>query len=92
MDSPAERRRQDPLPEFGPALRAARIRARWSLRQLARRAGTTAGYLSLLEHGHRAPSVVTIDMLTTALALTPHERNVFNRAGLAGVGHDHSRW
>lgn len=92
MDSPTERRRQDPLPEFGPALHSARSRAGWSLRQLARRAGTTAGFLSLLEHSRRAPSVGTVDMLTAALQLTPNERDVFHRAGLTGVGRDYDRW
>lgn len=85
------RRRHDPDPDFGPALRAARSRLGWSLGDLARAAQISEGYVSRLENGRRAPSVVTVFRLTGVLVLNSAERSIFTRAAVAGVGHDYDR-
>lgn len=82
------RARRYPPPDFGPALAAARARSGWSLAGLAARCGLSRGYLCRLEHGHRAPSVVTVAQLVEALPLSEVEAAVVARAGLAGVGRD----
>lgn len=74
--------------EFGPALAAARSRAGWSLADLAGRCGLSRGYLCRLEHGLRAPSVVTAGRLVEVLPLSEVEAAVVVGAGLAGVGRD----
>jgi transcriptional regulator with XRE-family HTH domain len=47
-------------------LRSVRLRARLSLRQLARRAGTSHATLSAYEHGRVVPTVDTVDRIVRA--------------------------
>jgi len=82
------RHRHQPDPRFGPALRAARRRCGWSLYALAAGSGLSVGFLSLLENGRRAPSVVSIDALAAVLVLTSAEAEVFVASGVRGVGRD----
>lgn len=77
-----------PDPAFGPALRAARERAGWSLGLLGHHSGVSVGYLSRLERGLRAPSVVVVEVLAAVLELTEAEAEVFVASGVRGVGRD----
>jgi transcriptional regulator with XRE-family HTH domain len=62
--------RRPPLPpEVAAMLAAERIRRGWSYRRAAREAGTSAGYLHMLEHSQRAPSVTMAYNLAEAYRL-----------------------
>lgn len=65
---------------IGSVLRAARVRAGLSQRQLAQRAGTSQATLSAYEHGRKEPSVATLERLLAATGVTlttaPIERPV----------------
>ena len=52
----------------GAAVRQLREAAGLSLTELARRAGITKGYLSLIEHGKRNPRPAVVTRLAAALA------------------------
>lgn len=60
---------RDVVPGFGAAVRAQREAAGLSLRDLAERAGTTAGAVSLVERGDRAPSLRMAAALAAALGV-----------------------
>lgn len=55
--------------DLGTAIRAARQRAGWSLRDLGSALGLSAGFLSRLERGLRAPSSTVAADLTDVLDL-----------------------
>jgi len=78
--------RHVPAPEFGPMLRAARARAGLQMRDAARQAGISAGYLADLEHGRRCPSVAVAAELYRVLALTPEETQFLASTAVAGRG------
>ena len=60
--------------EFGVMLRALRVRAGYSQKQLGLMSGTHRTMLSHLEKGDRYPSIPTIIKLTDALDLRDAER------------------
>lgn len=53
--------------EIGRAIRVQRIKAGYSINALAKRAGISSSYLSLLERGRRTPSKRTFLKLVTTL-------------------------
>jgi predicted ATPase len=60
----------DARPEFGRLLKRERRAARQTQQALARNAGYSSHYISMLERGVRAPQPLTIDALADALALS----------------------
>lgn len=82
----AEAIRNVPPAELGPMLRSARVRAGLQMRDAARRAGISPGYLADLEHGRRCPSVAVAAELYRVLALTPDEIQTLASAAVAGRG------
>jgi transcriptional regulator with XRE-family HTH domain len=60
--------------EFGRRLTAYREELGWTKTQLAERAGLDPSSVSRLEGGSRTPEPATIDVLATALKLSPVER------------------
>lgn len=48
-------------------MKARRLRAGLSQEELAHRASTNQGYISMIERGERSPSLVTISLLANAL-------------------------
>jgi transcriptional regulator with XRE-family HTH domain len=58
---------------FGSVLRASRQAAGISQEELASRAGLHRTYVSLMERGHRAPSIEVVRQLATALGTTMAE-------------------
>ncbi|MFF7021957.1 helix-turn-helix domain-containing protein [Streptomyces klenkii] len=83
------RERRIPSPSFGPALRAARERTGLGLRETARRAGVSAGYLANLEAGRRSPSTAALSALTDVLGPTDAERAALAEAAVDDAGRDH---
>jgi transcriptional regulator with XRE-family HTH domain len=77
-----------PLPPDLAALLAARRRQLgWSYRQAARRTGIAHGYLCMLEHGQRAPSIIVAVILSRAYGLSAADAD-----RLAAVAvYDHGR-
>jgi len=59
-----------------------------SVRQMARRAGCAHGFISMLEHGQRAPSVSLATDLATAYELGPAGRRALLAAAVPGAGRD----
>lgn len=55
---------------FGATLRALRSAQGLSQEELAYRARTSQSYLSLLEKGHRSPSLTTLCLLARGLRIT----------------------
>ncbi len=56
------------LPEaFGAVVKSRRVKAGLSQEELAHRAKTNQGYISMLERGERSPSLTTIGLLAKAL-------------------------
>lgn len=55
---------------FGAVLRQLREERNLSQEELAHQAGTNQSYLSLLESGRRAPSLVTLCLLARGLKIT----------------------
>jgi transcriptional regulator with XRE-family HTH domain len=53
------------------ALTAWRLKAGFSMRELARQVGTSASYISNIEHGHRSPSEAMTTRLADALGIVP---------------------
>lgn len=84
-------RRHLPPPGLGPVLRDARTRSGLSIRETARRAGISYGYLGMLETGRRCPSLSVADALDAALGLEDTEWAVLDAAALPGVGRDYRR-
>jgi tetratricopeptide (TPR) repeat protein len=69
-------------PSFAEVLKRYRLAAELTQEELAARAGLSGQAISTLERGtRRAPRRATIDLLATALALTPQERAVLELAG-----------
>ena len=66
----------------------ARLRLGWSYRQAAGACGTTCGYVHMLEHGQRCPSVVMAEALITGLELNADDAESLRRVSLRGVGRD----
>ena len=58
--------------DYGKALRIARAASGLQQQDLARRAGLTPSYVSLVEMGKRNPSVGAIKKLSQALQIPPH--------------------
>lgn len=83
------RMRRTPPATFGPALRQARERAGLGLREAARLAGTSHGYLIGLEAGTRCPSVTMAGRLADALGLDDAERAVLLAGAVDDAGLDH---
>lgn len=54
---------------IGQAIQLARSKRRLSQAALAKRAGISVSYLSLLERGRRDPPLSTINLIATALAI-----------------------
>jgi len=52
---------------LGQVLRQRRLKAKLSQEEVAFRASTQQGYISLIERGERSPSVVTLSLLARAL-------------------------
>ncbi len=63
----------DRLDGMGSRLRAARLRARLSTRELAERAGVSAGFVSQVETGKRGVSVSALKRLADAVGLSAAE-------------------
>ena len=57
---------------YGKALRIARASAGLQQQELAKRAGLTASYVSLVEMGKRTPSTSAMRKLSRALEMPPH--------------------
>lgn len=68
-----DRRRRLPT-DVGAMLAGARRRRGWSIRAAAERAGISHGYLWMLEHAERAPSVLVASDLSATLKLDGGER------------------
>lgn len=58
---------------IGPRIRARRIELGISQRQLARRIGVSASFVSRVETGQCPPSVVTLRAMTSALGISANE-------------------
>ena len=72
----------DLKPVLGRVLARFRFEAGITQEKLAEAAGLDAGYISLIERGHRMPTVDTVFRLCRGLATTPSEliREVEKRA------------
>jgi transcriptional regulator with XRE-family HTH domain len=64
---------QDPRPAFGSEVRRRRLAARWTIEQLAARAGISPNYLGAIERGIRDPSVSVIQAIAGGLGITVAE-------------------
>ncbi len=86
MDEPGDNRNLEPRQEIegneeiGPLLR--RLRGDLSLRDVTRRTGISASYLSQIERGDRRPGANMIGKLAAIYNVDPNELN--KRAGRAG--------
>ncbi len=58
--------------DYGKALRIARAAAGLQQQELAKKAGLTPGYISLVEMGRRKPSPAALRKLSRALGIPPH--------------------
>src|SRR5262245_38851347 len=67
---------------FGALLKRFRRAARLTQDAFAERAGYSAVYVRMLERGARTPLPATIDLLSAALGLAPHEREALATAAL----------
>jgi transcriptional regulator with XRE-family HTH domain len=85
----AHRGRHYPPDTLGPILARARARSGLSVRQMARRAGISFGYLSMLERGRRCPSQSVALALAVALELDAAERAALYEAAIPNVGRDY---
>lgn len=65
--NPQEPERLTPTP-VGTALKHQRVTADLGVREAARRAGISAGYLSDIEHGRRDPSPEVVTRVATGIA------------------------
>ncbi|MDZ5443799.1 helix-turn-helix transcriptional regulator [Micromonospora sp. 4G57] len=80
--------RHIPPAQFGPTLRAARLRARLGLRAVAAACGSSYGYLGMLERGERSPSTVMAEDLIRVLKLTGADAQIVRDSAVALVGRD----
>jgi transcriptional regulator with XRE-family HTH domain len=69
-------------------LRTARHEARLTLRELARRAGTSHATLSAYEHGSKTPTVDTLDRVVRAAGYALDSQLARRIDGDARTGHD----
>lgn len=82
--------------EFGKMLRALRRTKHMSQARLASAANLSVSYISLMELGHKNPTVSTVFALSTALKIPPDQliRRLQNRVGSpgqAGPNYDDSK-
>ena len=78
-------------PQTGAMLRAARHRRGLSIREAAKVAGSSRGYLSQLELGQRAPSMTRARIIIRAYHLTEQEASILKAESVEGVGRDKPR-
>lgn len=83
------RERRTPPAGLGPMLRAARERADLGVRETARQAGLSSGYMAHLEAGGRSPSRTVAERLAAVLELTDDERAQLYVAAVTDAGRDH---
>jgi transcriptional regulator with XRE-family HTH domain len=72
-------------------LRQARLRRGLSLKETARIAGTSKGYLSMLESAQRAPSLTMAEVLIRAYQLDGAEARALKGESIEGTGRDKAR-
>ena len=58
--------------EYGRALKICRAAVELSQQDVAKRAGITKSYLSLVEGGKRSPSLATLEKICKAMRVPPH--------------------
>jgi transcriptional regulator with XRE-family HTH domain len=58
--------------EYGRALRICRAALELNQQDVAKRAGITKSYLSLVEGGKRSPSLATLEKICRAMRVPPH--------------------
>lgn len=85
---PVRQRRQAPEGQ-GKMLRAARERAGLGVRETARKAGLSSGYVADLEAGRRCPSITVAQRLADAVDLSGVEREQLLAAAVTDAGRDH---
>lgn len=73
-------------PAVAQVLRSGRLRRGWSFRTAGRETGVAFGYLCLLEHGKRVPSVAVAEALVKTYGLTASEAALLRSVALEGVG------
>jgi transcriptional regulator with XRE-family HTH domain len=61
---------QDPLPQFGANLRAARLQQKLSQERLAHLCGLNMTHVARIERGEREPGVRTVSKLTRGLGIS----------------------
>lgn len=61
---------------------------RWTVREAARRVGTSCGYLSMLEHAQRAPSLSLASDLDAVYDLPQEDAQALLDAAIPGAGRD----
>ena len=83
------RERRTPPEGLGPMLRAARERAGLGLRQAARLADLSSGYMAHLEAGSRCPSRTVAARLAEMLTLDGDEQAQLYAAAVTDAGADH---
>lgn len=83
------RQRRTPQTELGPMLRQARERAGLGLRETARRAELSGGYVARLEAGDRCPSATVAGRIACVLELDERERAQLYAAAVTDAGTDH---
>lgn len=88
MGAPHRIRRVPPA-DLGPLLHMARLRARLTVTEAARRAGVDRSYLSNLEAGRRVPSAAYAAALADVLVLTDDERARLLEVAVGDAGRSH---
>lgn len=83
------RQRRTPPEGLGPMLRAAREGAGLGVREAARRAGLSSGYVAHLEAGDRCPSRTIAARLAAVLELDDDEQAQLYAAAVTDAGRDH---
>ena len=89
-DSEGSYRRVPPA-WFGPWIRGLRTDRGIGLREVARRAGLSSGYVWSIENGRRLPSAAVAEELAAALGLDGDERKTLHTVSLRDVGRDRDR-
>ncbi|WP_406462316.1 helix-turn-helix domain-containing protein [Streptomyces sp. NBC_01622] len=89
MTGAVVRERRTPPEGLGPLLRSARERAGLGLREAAREAGVSSGYLANLEAGTRSPSATVASRIADALSLDEAQRGQLLTAAVTDAGADH---